>query len=306
MIKNPYFKLHLSIFIYGFTGILGKWILLSEGVLVWYRMGLTALIYLVWLYLRKGLTRISWKQVWEIGFPGIILALHWLTFYGSIKYGTVSVTLVCFSTGPLFTALLTPLFEKKRISRTEIFISCMLTLGVYLIYAFEKVYAIGILLGLVCAVFNAWCSILNKKLVNKYPTALVNTYVIFFGWIFLTVFLPFYLMIGDGIPKLLPTLSDWGYLLILTVVCTNFAYHLTLEAMKHISAFHVMLSLNLEAVYGILLALVLLGENKTINSGFIVGASLIFATVFIYPLLENPVHLRRFQPLKRIFLKRSP
>ncbi len=285
---HPLFKLHFSIFIFGFTGILGKLIELSEGYLVWYRMGLTALGYLAYLGYQKKLYFLGYRAIARLTFGGMILVLHWLTFYACIKYSTVSVALVCFSTGPLFTAIFEPFTSGKKIARLEIALSLLITLGAYLIYSFQAFYALGITLGLVSALLNALCSIYNKNLLSRHDETTINLYEITCGFIVFTFLLPAYThFFAPSGAYFLPTLSDWLYLLLLSWVCTNLAYNLSLSALRQITPFHMMVALNLESVYGILWAFCFFGEHKDMNAGFILGALILLSSVFVAPLLRK-------------------
>jgi drug/metabolite transporter (DMT)-like permease len=285
---HPLFKLHFSIFIFGFTGILGKLIELSEGYLVWYRMGLTTLAYFIYLGYQKKLHFLGYRAIARLTFGGLILVLHWLTFYACIKYSSVSVALVCFSTGPLFTAILEPFTSGKKISRVEIVLSLLITIGAYLIYSFQAFYTLGITLGLASALLNALCSIFNKNLLNRHDETTINFYEITCGFIVLTLLLPFYThFLAPSDAYFFPTLSDWFYLFILSWVCTNFAYNLSMSALRQITAFHMMVALNLESIYGILWAFYFLGEHKDLNVGFILGAFILFSSVFVAPFLRK-------------------
>ncbi|MCS6904398.1 MAG: DMT family transporter [Bacteroidia bacterium] len=286
---HPLFKLHFSIFLFGFTGVLGKLINLSEGYLVWYRMGLTTLGYLIWLAYQKKLYFLSYRAIVRLTIGGLILVFHWLTFYACIKYSTVSVALVCFSTGPLFTAVLEPLLVTgKKISRLEILLSLLITLGAYLIYSFQAFYTLGITLGLISALFNALYGIYNKSLLQNYEESTINFYEIGCGFAVLTLLLPLYtLYLHPSALSLFPSFSDGIYLLILSWLCTNFAYNLSMSALKQISPFHMMIALNLESIYGIVWAFYFFGEHKEINVGFIIGTLILFSSVFMLPLLKK-------------------
>jgi drug/metabolite transporter (DMT)-like permease len=278
--KTAYFRMHLAILLWGFTGILGKAIEMSEGMIVWYRLIISAagLLPFLWEF-RRQLP--SLKQIQKISFVGVLVALHWVFFYGSIKASNVSIALSCFSSVSLFTALLDPLSRKQRPKSAEIILGVAVILGIYVIFSFQKVYLEGIILAIISAFLGAAFTVLNKKLIHELPAGIVTFFELFAGFILLTALLPFYFQIS-GTTFQIPQTIDWIYLLLLGLICTSFAFTISLKALKQLDAFTLNLSVTLEPLYSIILAIILFNEAKTLNAGFFAGTFIILASVVFH------------------------
>ncbi len=278
--KSALLKLNLAIFLWGFTGVLGRVITLNEGLLVWWRLLIT--VGAVWTLslFNKNKQLIQRKEAFIIGSIGGVLALHWLCFYGSIKYANVSVALTCMSTTGLFTALLEPLFFKRRISVFEVLLGLMALGGIGLIYLSNLNFSTGIYIGLAAALLVVIVSILNKNVVNNYDPKTMTRYQLTGAFIFLSLLMPLYNYFFPA-PSLLPSKQDWIWLLILSLLCTVFTYGLYLDALKKVSAFTMNLTTTLEPVYGIALAFIIYHENKDFGYTFYIGLALIVAAVAI-------------------------
>jgi len=278
--KKAFIQLHIAVFLAGFTAILGKLITLNEGVLVWYRMLITAVTLIVLLYFRKELQKLSLKNTLTLFGVGGIVAIHWVTFYGSVKYSNVSVSLTCFSAIGFFTAFLDPLIMRRRIDIAEVLLGMLAIAGIYLIFDFYPEYKLGILFGIVSALLASLFPILNKSLLKKYPAKTVTVYEMTGGFAALTFILPIYLSFYPA-AYYLPTITDWIWLLVLAWLCTVFTFILALNALKKISPFTANLAYNLEPVYGIILAFIIFNENKYLSAGFYYGLSLILLAVIL-------------------------
>ena len=276
--RQALIKLHISVFLAGFTGALGALIKLNEGLLVWYRILLTVVTLFIWLSWNKKIEKISPASVWKLLGIGTLIALHWVCFYGSIKIANVSIGLVCFASVGLFTALLEPLLTTKPFSWSEVGLGLISLLGIYLIFHFDSRYRTGILVGIVSALLGALFTVLNKKNVDIAPPQTLMLYELSGGLLILTLLMPVYLQYFPT-TYIFPTLSDWGWLLVLSWLCTVLAMDLMLQALKKISAFTQNLSLNLEPVYGILIAFILFKENEQLDNSFYIGFSLIALSV---------------------------
>lgn len=280
MLRLAYFRMHLAIFLWGFTGILGKAIAMSEGMIVWYRMAISALGLLPFLMGNKGLL-LPWREIGRIAFVGILVAMHWLLFYGAIKASNVTIALSCFSSISLFTALLDSLLHKQRPKNGELFLSILVILGIYIIFRVQEVYATGIILAVGSAFLGAAFTVLNKKLTDHHPPVTITFYELVTGFVILTLFLPVYFTLtGTGME--VPTVTDGIYLLLLSLVCTSFAFTISLKALKHLDAFTLNLSVNLEPVYSIILALIIFGEREILDGGFFTGTFIILASVVLH------------------------
>ncbi|MBV9989142.1 MAG: DMT family transporter [Chitinophagaceae bacterium] len=278
--KQALIKLHISVFLAGFTGILGALIRLNEGLLVWYRIAITVVTLFIWLSWQNKLERISAANVWRLMGTGALIALHWVCFYGSIKLANVSIGLVCFASVGLFTALLEPLMMHKGFSWAEISLGLISLLGIYLIFHFDDRYRLGIFLGLACSLLAAVFSVLNKKYVGVAKPQSLMLYELSGGLLVLTLLMPLYLYYFPT-NYIFPGLEDWGWLLALAWLCTVLAMDLMLQALQKVSAFTQNLSLNLEPVYGILMAFVLFHENRQLKSSFYIGFALIALSVVL-------------------------
>ncbi|MBY0478529.1 MAG: DMT family transporter [Chitinophagaceae bacterium] len=277
---KAFLQLHTAVFLAGFTGVLGRLIDLNEGWLVWYRMLLSSVLLLLFLFFTKTSLRIERKYLVQCVMIGAVIALHWVFFYGSIKYANVSVALVCFAATGSFTALLEPLLMKRRIDPVEILLGILVLLGIYLIFHFDTQFKTGILLGIAAAFLSALFPIFNKRLIRHVPVSNLTFYELGGGWLMLSLMLPLYLQFSPA-EKNIPFLSDWFWLLILALFCTVIAFQLSVNALKKISAFTANLTYNLEPVYGIALAFLLYREEKELGVGFYWGIAIIILSVFI-------------------------
>ncbi|WP_160716543.1 DMT family transporter [Chitinophaga solisilvae] len=276
--KKSFLHLHLSVFLAGFTGILGKLITLNEGLLVWYRLLITAVTLFVLFRLQGTLKKLPWKDILPIGATGVVIALHWLFFYGSIKYSNVSIGVICFSLTSLFTAVFDPLINRRRFDVAEMLLSMLTLFGILLIFHFDTQYRTGIVLGIISAMFAALFTVFNKRLIKRFDTNTITFYELSTGFVVLTLFMPLYLYLFP-VASLLPTSMDVVYLLILAWACTVCMYLLSMSALKKISPFTVNLCFNLEPVYSIILAFLLFHENKMLNNAFYGGLACIMLSV---------------------------
>lgn len=278
--KQAYIKLHLSILIAGFTGILGKLISLNEGLLVWYRMLITSVLLFLFLWISKKLRKVAIPEMLKIGGVGLLLALHWIFFYGSIKASNVSVGVVCFSLTGFFTAIFEPAINKHKISVKELLFSLIAVAGILLIFQLDVRYRTGIMLGVISSALAALFIITNKRVGTRHSSSTMLLYEITGGFVAISCLLPLYLHIFPTI-YIIPDKPDIIYLLLLSVFCTIGLYLLQIEALRKISAFTVNLSYNLEPIYSILLAMLIFHEAKELSWTFYVGLGLIIISVLL-------------------------
>lgn len=277
--------LHFTVFIWGFTGILGTLISVDAVHMVWYRVMIASIT--LFLYFKgTGLSlQVSRTQFLQFFFTGTIVALHWILFFAAIKASTVSVTLVCLSSFTLFTAILEPLIKRTAIQLGDIFIGLVIILGIYLIFKFESGYTLGIALGLSAAVASSLFSILNSNFARKSDAKVIGFYEIAGAFFWITLY-----RLVDGTlltERFNLSVSDWVYLFILGTVCTALAYIAGVSVMRTLSAFRVALISNLEPVYGIILAFLFFGQKETMSTGFYMGSALILGAVFLYPIYKK-------------------
>ena len=282
--KKAFLQLHLSVFLAGFTGVLGKLITLNEGLLVWYRLLITAVTMWVLFSLTKKLQKVSWLQILKLSGIGFLAAMHWVTFYGSIKIANVSVALVCFSAVGFFTAIVEPLLEQNKFNIREILLGLLVIVGIGIIFHFDTRYKTGIILGVASALFLAFVMVLLRRFLQKLNSETVLTYQLSGGFIALSFFMPLYLYYFP-VTTILPGWSNFGWLLFLAWVCSVWAFTLTGNALKKLSAYTVNLSFNLEPLYGIILAFLLFKENLELGISFYIGTLLILASVLIHTIM---------------------
>lgn len=272
-----YLHLHFIVFIWGFTAVLGALISLEAIPLVWYRMLLATGIVFIFLKVSRHNLKFSTKTLVGFALAGIIIALHWLTFFGAIKASNVSVTLAVLSTGAFFASLLEPLLYGRKIIMYEVFFGLLVIAGLYIIFDVESSHTLGIILALVSAFLSALFSVINGKFVLKYKAAVISFYELLFGVLGISIYLAF----SGKFTNAFFTISthDWLYLFILASACTAYAFIASVHVMKWISPYTVMLTINMEPVYGIVLALLVLGDSENMSPQFYYGAVIILITV---------------------------
>lgn len=284
--KLKYFlQLHLIVFIWGFTAILGALISIDAVPLVWFRMLLAVFFILLYFIVKKKNFSIDKKTLLKFLFTGIIIALHWITFFKAIKVSNVSIALVTMSTGAFFTSLIEPLFFKRRIKPIEILLGLLVIGGLYIIFNFETQYYLGIIYALISAFLAALFSVLNGIFIKKTAADVISFYQLFFGVAFVTVFLFFTDSFSLDFFNL--KMSDWFYLIILSSICTAYAFIVSVKIMKHLTPYTVMLTINLEPVYAIILALLIFGDKEKMNPEFYYGAFIVLFVVLLNGIIKN-------------------
>lgn len=276
--KKAFLQLHVAVLLAGFTAILGKLILLNEGLLTGYRMLLSVMILGGILFFRKQFQRFTLKQTMELFAVGAIVSVHWVCFYGSIKYSNVSVAVTCLSSIGFFTSIFEPLIMRKRLDVVEVALGMLAITGVYLIFNFYPEYKTGIIFGIISAMLACLFPIFNKKLLLTYSPEILTLYEMAGGAVALCFILPVYFQFFPA-SYFIPTAADWLWLMILAGVCTVFAFVLSLNALKHLSAFTTNLTYNFEPIYSIILAFIIFKENKFLGPGFYYGFALILLAI---------------------------
>ena len=283
-LKN-YLHLHLIVFIWGFTAILGALITLDAVPLVWFRMLFAVGFIALYIFYKKLPLQVSYKLLLKLLFAGLIIALHWFTFFHAIKISNVSITLACLSTGALFASILEPILYGKKIVPYEVFFGLVVVVGLYIIFKVEANYFWGILTGLSSAFLSALFTIINSKLVKECHATVISFYELTGGVLFFTVFLLFNHSFEVGFFQL--SFHDLMYLLLLSSVCTAYAFIASTSLMKFLSPYTVMLTINLEPVYGIILAVVIFEEKERMSLNFYIGAFLILLTVILNAVIKS-------------------
>jgi len=275
--------------ILGFTAILGKLITLPALELTTIRMFFASLGLGIIFFVRKGsFGEITVGTLLKILMVGIIVATHWTTFFLSIKLSNVSVALACFSATTLFTSFLEPFFEKRKVYWVEVLIGLVIIVGLGIIFQFETHYYLGMMVAIFSAFLASLFSVFNRQLTQQYDFNLISLLELTAGFLFLLVF---YILTKEGDFTLHKVQGlDLVYLIILGIVCTSYAFTATIELMRRISAFRVNLTINLEPIYGIVLAFLIFGESEKMSGGFYIGAIIVFMAVFAYPYLMRKFH----------------
>jgi drug/metabolite transporter (DMT)-like permease len=282
--------LHFTVFIWGFTGILGALITISAVSLVWYRVLIAVVSLFLYFKFNKTAFRINRETFLKLIFTGALVGGHWILFFASIKLSTVPVTLVCLSSITLFTAIFEPLINKTSISKLEILAGSLIITGIILIFKFETQYTKGIIAGLISAVFASLFSIINSRQVKKHEAPVIAFYELSGAFLWITI----YLLFTNGFNHaMLLSNSDIGYLLLLGTICTSLAYVAGVSVMRELSAFRVALITNLEPVYGILLAFLFFGDMNKMTAGFWVGALIILSTILLFPFARKRITRRK-------------
>lgn len=283
-LKN-YLLLHFIVFIWGFTAILGALISIEAVPLVWYRMLMAVVFIICYFLIKKKSFKIDPKAVLKFSISGVIIAVHWITFFKAIKVSNVSVALVTMSTGAFFASMIEPLFFKRKIQAIEIILGMLVIVGLYIIFNFESKYTLGIVYALISAFLSALFSVLNGLYVKKYEATVISFYQLLFGVLGVTIFMVLTNQFHANFFKLLPT--DWLYLLILSSVCTAYAFIASVKVMKYLTPYTVMLTINLEPIYAIVLALFIFGEKEQMNIEFYYGALIVLLVVLLNGILKN-------------------
>ena len=290
--------LHLIVFIWGFTAVLGKLISLDALPLVWWRMSIAVVLIFGYILYKKTSFKLGKKDILLLLISGLIIALHWITFFKAIKVSNISITLACLSTGAFFTSILEPIFYNRKMVWYEILFGLVVLFGLYFVIESSEPNFIqksissdisgtmeGVFLALTSAFLSATFSIINGKFAQRIDASIVSFYELLGGILFLSVFLLFSGQFTTEFFSL--DVSDIKWLFILASICTAYAFIASVKVMKYISPYTVMLTINLEPVYGIALAILIFSKNEQMSFSFYVGAAIILITVILNGLIRN-------------------
>jgi drug/metabolite transporter (DMT)-like permease len=284
-INKHYLLLHFIVFIWGFSPLLGRYITANTWQLVWFRILITVVVMFVYLVVSKHRFKISATQLWQLAGIGLIIMIHWLAFYGAIKVSNISVTMVAFSTGTLFSAIIEPLLFKRRLRWYEVFIGLIIMAAIALIFSIEVNYWLGILLGVLAAFTSSLFSVFNGIMARKILPGIISFYELAAAFIGLT----FFLAINGNFSSSFFTLDNSSVigLLLLSLVCTVFPFIASVNLSKYISPYTIVLTVNLETVYGIIWAILFYQENKEVKPTFYIGVCVILMAIFLNSYLRN-------------------
>jgi len=279
-------QVHVCVVLWGFTAILGKLITLRALSLVWWRMALVVLVLGMLPPVWRGVRRMAPRLVVAYAGIGVLVSVHWLTFYAAIKLANASVAATCIAIAPVFLALVEPWVAGRRFEPRELLLGAGVVPGVALIVGGipDDMHA-GLLVGIVSALFVALFGAGNKRLAGRADPMTVTAIELCAGVVFLSLLAP--LLPHAGAAFVLPDAHDAALLLILSMACTLLPFALALDALRHVSAFSMQIATNLEPVYAILLAIVLLGEQRQLDAVFYVGGAIVLGVVLLHPLLAR-------------------
>ncbi|MBU3821429.1 DMT family transporter [Flavobacteriaceae bacterium XHP0103] len=289
--KN-YLHLHFLVFIAGFTAILGQLISIKAVPLVWFRMLLASILVAFFIKFSKAKIKVSVKSILKLSIAGVIIALHWVAFFGAIDASNVSITLAMFSSGTFFASIIEPIVYKRRVIWYEIIFGLLVIVGVFIITQSEIAYLKGILLGILAAFLSSLFAVLNGSFLKQHNATTISYYEFLSGAIFLSIFILFF---EGGFSKDFFQLSakDFWYLFILASICTAYAFIAAIHVMRHISPYTVVLTYNLEPIYGMIIAIFLFPEKEKMSTNFYFGASIVIITVLLNAVLKNRRKLKR-------------
>ena len=290
-LKN-YFHLHFLVFIAGFTAILGELITIKAIPLVWYRMVIASALMFIYIKIAKVKLKVAPKTILKLSFAGIIIALHWISFFAAINESNVSITLAMFSTAAFFASFIEPLIYKRKIIWYEILFGILIIIGISMITQSEIKYIKGIILGISSAFFSSLFAVLNGHFLKQHTATVISFYEFLSGVLFISIFI---MLFQEGFSFKFFNIgkSDYIYLFILASICTAYAFIASVYVMKLISPYSLVLTYNLEPIYGIVIALILFPEKEKMSISFYYGAAVIIATVILNGLLKNVRTLKR-------------
>ncbi len=277
--------LHFIVFIWGWSPIVGKLITVQAFQLIWFRMSIALIAVCIYLIIIKQNIKISKKDFLQLFAIGAVIAFHWVSFYHAIKIANVSVTLVAFATGTLFTSIIEPIFYKRKIIRYELIFGMVIIGAIAMIFKVETRYAWGIIFGIIAAITSSFFTVFNALLVKRLPSTIITVYELGGGLVALSI----YLLITGNFSQSFFTISqaDWTWLLLLSTIGTAFTFIASVNVMKKVSPYTMVLTVNLETVYGIIIAYFIWNKEEAMTPGFYLGTLIILATIFGDGLLKN-------------------
>lgn len=284
---QDYFKLHFIVFLWGFTAVLGKLISIPSVEMVFYRTLLAAVgMGVVMLFLQKPFF-VSGYDLFKIFLTSIIVAIHWITFFSSGKISNPSTSLVGFATCSFWAALIEPLVKGKKIHWLEIGLGCVVLIGLGIILAFNFQHPLGLFLGVISGLTAAIFSVINSKLIHRVNAYTITFYEMLGACFVILLFMPIYQALTHTPLNLEASLLDWMYIAIMAWACSVYAFSVSINLSRKISVFFIQLALNLEPVYGILLALIIFGSQEVMSLNFYVGTFIVLSAVVLYPVLKK-------------------
>lgn len=282
---KSYLNLHLIVFIWGFTAVLGALITIHADALVWYRMLFAAVFLFLFILFKKESFRIPVREFFKLIFVGLLIAIHWIFFFEAIHVSNVSITLAVFSLGAFLASILEPIFYKRKVLWYEVFFGLVIIAALAMILQVEMHYFAGMMFALTSIIVGVLFTLMNGKLIENHEPSVITFYEFLAGVFFITIY--FLFTNKFNVSFFILTTNDWVYLLILSSVCTAYAFTASVKVMRILSPYTVMLTTSLEPVYGIILAYFIIGEKEKMSGEFYVGAVLIVITVIVNGMLKR-------------------
>jgi drug/metabolite transporter (DMT)-like permease len=285
---SDYLKLHFIVFLWGFTAVLGKLVQIPSVEMVFYRTLLAAIGMGFWIIVSRGSFKVTAPDVLKLFFTGLIIAIHWLSFFGSGRISNPSTSLVGFATCSLWAAFIEPIVKGRKIRALEIGLGLVVVVGLVIIFSFNFKYQLGLFLAVISGFTAALFGVINSRMVNRLSAYTITFYEMTSAWVFVMLFFPMYLnWIADGPLQLNPSISDWAYIAAMAWACSVYAFTVSINLSKRLSVFFIQLTLNLEPVYGIILAIIIFGQQEVMKLNFYVGTLIILMAVATYPFLKR-------------------
>lgn len=287
---KSYLNLHLIVFIWGFTAILGALISIPADEIVWYRMLMAALFLASYIFFSGRSFIIPWTSLLQLTFVGLLIALHWIFFFHAIHVSNVSITLAVFSLGAFLASLLEPLFYGRKVLWYEVFFGLVIIAALSFIMQVEVSYFKGMLFAFVSIVLGVLFTLSNGKLIQKHDSAVITFYEFLAGLLFISCYFIFQNKFTLDFFQV--SVNNWLLLFVLSSICTAYAFTASVKVMKQLSPYTVMLTTNLEPVYGIVLAYFIISEKEKMSASFYGGAVLIIAVVILNGILKHKHSLK--------------
>lgn len=286
---RDYFKLHFIVFLWGFTAVLGKLISIPSVEMVFYRTLLAAIGMAVLMILLQKSFSVSSTDLLSIFLTSIFVAIHWITFFVSGKISNPSTSLVGFATCSFWAAFIEPIAKRKNIQLVEIGLGVIVLIGLIIILTFDFQFPLGLFLGIVSGMTAALFSVINSKLVHRVNAYTITFYEMLGACLVTLLFMPVYqnTWASQGELNLTPTFVDWIYIAIMSLACSVYAFSVSINLSKKLSVFFIQLALNLEPVYGIILALLVFGQKEVMSLNFYIGTLIILSAVVAYPIIKK-------------------
>ncbi len=297
---KSYLEIHIAVLLFGFTAILGKFIVFDQLALVWHRMWIAVVGLLLFPGVIRGARKIGKRSLITFALIGVIVSIHWVSFFASVKLGNVSIALACMATTTLFISFLEPIITKSKFQWYELIIGAFVIGGILLILDIGEAYYASIFVGLLAAFLAALFSTLNKQHLKQHNPISVSAVELLAGFVFLTLVIPIfeggidfsaYSLTQPNLESKYPLfgvhLHSFWYLLVLGLLCTSVAYVLALSSLRGLSAFSAGLAVNLEPIYGVIMAIIIFNEDSELTTKFYIGTGLIFLSVIIHPVITR-------------------